>query len=171
MTWDAYNRRTPVLREVLAIADRRRDITVTEAFDIVPAAKDVFVDTADLLLAAQMLWFQRLSGQMERHLTEGSEPPQTTAVDAWMTAAAAMPGARALLDANTERPELARALANERAFLATAAGVPAEHPELEKRGQRILDQARDAVVYDQPTTDEASTPDGFIGWLRHALAA
>ena len=65
MTWDAYNRRTPVLREVLAVADRRRDITVDEALETVPEAQHVFEDTTDLLLDVQMRWFQRLSGQME----------------------------------------------------------------------------------------------------------
>jgi hypothetical protein len=170
MTWDAYNRRMPVLREVLAVADRRRDITVDEAFEIVPEAKSVFDDTNDLLLDAQMLWFQRLSGQMERQLTEGSESPEMTAIDAWMTAAADMPGARALLDAHADRPELAKALSHERAFIARAAGVPIEHPELEARGQRILDTARDAVVY-APLDEDRPEADGFMARLRHALAA
>jgi hypothetical protein len=170
MTWDAYNRRKPVLREVLAVADRRRDLTVDEAFEIVPEAKNVFADTTDLLLDAQMLWFQHLSGQMERHLTEGSEPPETTAIDAWMAAAAAMPGARALLDANVERPELAKALTHERNFLAEASGVPTQHPDFAERGHRIVDTARDAVVY-TPVTDDEPTAGGFMARLRHALAA
>jgi hypothetical protein len=170
MTWDSYNRRMPVLREVLAVADRRRDITVDEVFEIVPEAKSVFDDTVDLLLDAQMLWFQRLNGQMERELTEGSESPEMTAIDAWMTAAAAMPGARALLDANADRPELAKAIAHERTFIAKAAGVPDEHPELEARGQVVLDKARDAVAY-APLDEKRPESDGLIARLRHALAA
>jgi hypothetical protein len=170
MTWDAYNRRMPVLREVLAVADRRRDITVDEAFEIVPEAASVFDDTTDLLLDAQMRWFQRLNGQMERQLTEGSESPEMTAIDAWTTAAAAMPGARALLDANIDRPELAKALTHERIFIAKAAGVPEEHPELEARGELVLEKARDSVVY-PPQSDEKSAAEGFVARLRHALAA
>ena len=170
MTWDAYNRRMPVLREVLAVADRRRDITVDEAIEVVPEATSVFDDTTDLLLDAQMLWFQRLNGQMERQLTEGSESPELTAIEAWMTAAAAMPGARALLDANADRPELAKALAHERTFIAKAAGVPDEHPELEARGELVLEKARDAVVY-EPLDEERPAGDGFIARIRHALAA
>jgi hypothetical protein len=169
MTWDAYNRRTPVLREVLSVADQRRDVTVDEAIEIVPEAKTVFDDTTDLLLDVQMRWFQRLSGQMELQLTEGSDDPEQTAIDAWKTAAAAMPGARTLLDTNLRRPELAKAFAHENRFMAIAAGVPDEHPELEARGRFVVEKARDAVVYDQSADDAANN--GLMARLRHALAA
>jgi hypothetical protein len=169
MTWDAYNRRKPVLRDVLALADQRRDITVEEAFALVPEAADVFADTTDLLLDVQMLWFQRLSGQMELQLTEGTDSPEMTAINAWMAAAAAMPGARALLDTNLRRPELAKALAHENRFVAIAAGVPDEHPELESRGRFVVEKARDAVVYDESSEGQATS--GLMARLRHALAA
>ena len=169
MTWDAYNRRKPVLRDVLALADQRRDITVDEAFALVPEAADVFADTTDLLLDVQMLWFQRLSGQMELQLTEGSDGPEMTAINAWMAAAAAMPGARALLDTNLRRPEMAKALAHENRFMAIAAGVPDEHPELESRGRFVVEKARDAVVYDETRAGQATS--GLMARLRHALAA
>jgi hypothetical protein len=169
MTWDAYNRRSPVLREVLAVADRRRDITVDEAFETVPEAKNVFDDTTDLLLDVQMRWFQRLNGQMELQLTEGSDDPEQTAIDAWKAAAAAMPGARTLLDTNLRRPEMAKALAHESRFMAIAAGVPDEHPELEARGRFVVEKARDTVVYDQSGANQANS--GLMARLRHALAA
>lgn len=171
MTWDAYNRRKPVLREVLALADRRRDITVDEAFEIVPEAATVFSDTVDLLLDAQMLWFQRLSGQMERQLSEGSNTePEGTAIDAWHAAAIDMPGARSLLDTNLRRPEMAKALAHEHRFMAIAAGVPDEHPELEARGRFVVEKARDTMVYgDLAVAGEATN--GLMARLRHALAA
>ena len=38
MTWDAYNRRKEILRDLLAIADRRRDMTLTELLDTVDGA-------------------------------------------------------------------------------------------------------------------------------------
>jgi hypothetical protein len=169
MTWDAYNRRIPVLREILAVADRRRDITVDEVFETVPDAKHVFEDTNDLLLDVQMRWFQRLSGQLELKLTEGSEDPEETAIDAWKAAAAAMPGGRALLDTNLRRPELAKALAHENRFMAIAAGVPDEHPELEARGHFVVEKARDTAVYHQSGESQASS--GLMARLRHALAA
>jgi hypothetical protein len=169
MTWDAYNRRTPVLREVLAVADRRRDITVEEAIESVPEAQHVFDDATDLLLDVQMRWFQRLSGQMELQLTEGADDPEQTAIDAWKAAAAAMPGARTLLDTNLRRPEMAKALAHENRFMAIAAGVPDEHPELESRGHFVVEKARDTADYGQSGEDEANS--GLMARLRHALAA
>jgi hypothetical protein len=169
MTWDAYNRRTPVLREVLAVADRRRDITVDEAIETVPEAQHVFDDTTDLLLDVQMRWFQRLSGQMELHLTEGGDDPEQTAIDAWQAAAASMPGARTLLDTNLRRPEMAKALAHENRFMAIAAGVPDEHPELEARGRFVVEKARDTVAYDPSGEDAVDS--GLMARLRHALAA
>ncbi len=169
MTWDAYNRRTPVLREVLAVADRRRDITVDEAIESVPEARHVFDDPTDLLLDVQMRWFQRLSGQMEMHLTAGSDDPEQTAIDAWQAAAAAMPGARTLLDTNLRRPEMAKALGHENRFMAIAAGVPDEHPELEARGRFVVEKARDTVAYDPSGKDAVDS--GLMARLRHALAA
>lgn len=170
MTWDSYNRRMPVLREVLAVADRRRDITVDAALEIVPEAKHVYPDPVDLLLDAQLIWFQRLNGQLERQLTEGSNvSPELTAIDAWQVAAAGMTGARALLDTNLRRPELAKALAHEHRFMAIAAGVPDVHPELEARGRFVVEKARDSMVYDLPSEGEPTS--GFIARLRHALAA
>ena len=169
MTWDAYNRRVPVLREVLAVADRRRDITVEEIFEIVPDAQHVFDDINDLLLDVQMRWFQRLNGQLELQLSEGSDDPEKTAIDAWKAAAAAMPGGRALLDTNLRRPEMAKALAHENTFMAIAAGVPDKHPELESRGHFVVEKARDSAVYDRAEEGEASS--GLIARLRHALAA
>ncbi len=169
MTWDAYNRRKPVVRDVLALADQRRDITADEVFEIVPEAAEVFADPTDLLLDIQMLWFQRLSGQLELQLSEGSDGPEMTAINAWMAAAAAMPGGRALLDTNLRRPELAKALAHENRFMAIAAGVPEKHPELESRGRFVVEKARDAVVYDE--TAENQVTNGLMARLRHALAA
>ena len=169
MTWDAYNRRKPVLRDVLALADQRRDITVDEVFEQIPEAADVFDGPTDLLLDIQMLWFQRLSGQLEMQLSEGTDGPEMTAINAWMAAAAAMPGARALLDTNLRRPELAAALAHENRFMAIAAGVPDQHPELESRGRFVVEKARDAVVYDHP--EKGQVTNGLMARLRHALAA
>jgi hypothetical protein len=169
MTWDAYNRRKPVLRDVLALADQRRDITVDEVFEQIPEAAEVFHDAADLLLDIQMLWFQRLSGQLELQLSEGHDGPELTAINAWMAAAAAMPGARALLDTNLRRPEMAPALAHENRFMAIAAGVPDQHPDLESRGRFVVEKARDAVVYDHPEKEQVTN--GLMARLRHALAA
>jgi hypothetical protein len=176
MTWDAYNRRKSALREILALADRRRDDTADQLLDAVPGARDAFGDDLSLLFDVQMAWYQRLSGQLDRTVLEGAVPA-TIAVEAWVAAAADMPGARALLDANADRPELAKAFAKERALLAVSAGVPSLHPRLVAEGQRLVDAAQERVEY--PAVESLPPLDGrsenrttaFIARLRNALAA
>ncbi len=104
MTWDAYNRRKSALRGVLQLADRRREDTADELLDATPGAREAFGDELSLLFDVQMAWYQRLSGQLDRTVLEG-DAPATVAVEAWVAAAAAMPGARALLDAHRDRPQ------------------------------------------------------------------
>jgi hypothetical protein len=145
MTWDAYNRRKEVLREVLAVADRQRDIPLTELLDTVDGGH-AFANETELLLNIQMTWFQRLSGQMDRLVNDGADTPEMVAITAWVNAAAEMPGARALLDAHRDVPALRKAYAKEHGFLAASAGVPANHPDLSGHGRRIQDVARESVV-------------------------
>lgn len=145
MTWDAYNRRKEVLREVLAIADRQRDVTLTELLDTVDGGRQDFANETEILFDIQMTWFQRLSGQMDRLLTEGADTPEILAITAWVNAAGEMPGARAVLDAHADNPALRKAYAKEHAFLAASAGVPANHPDFSGRGQRIQHSARESA--------------------------
>jgi hypothetical protein len=145
MTWDAYNRRKEVLREVLAIADRQRDVTLTALLDTADEGRQAFANETELLFDIQMTWFQRLSGQMDRLLTEGADTPEILAVTAWVNAAGEMPGARAVLDAHADNPALRKAYAKEQAFLAASAGVPANHPDFSGLGQRIQDSARESA--------------------------
>jgi len=146
MTWDAYNRRKETLRDLLAIADRRRDLTLTELLDTVDEGRNAFANETELLFDLQMAWFQRLSGQLDRLVTESAESPELMAVTAWVNTAAEMPGARALLDDHIHETVLAKAFAKEQAFLAASAGVPMSHPELTTYGRRIMNSARESVV-------------------------
>lgn len=149
MSWDAYNRRKEVLHHVLVIADRRRGgATATDLLAEVAGAIDVFGNEVELLLDTQMIWYQALSGRMDQMLLLGAADPEAGAIAAWHDIAALMPGVRALLDANTDNPDLQRAYAKEREFLALAAGVPANHPDLEGHGERIKRRACAAAVYD-----------------------
>lgn len=177
MTWNAYNRRKEVLREMLAIADRRRTsfpefgITITDLLDTVDGGREVFANETELLFDLQMTWFQRLSGQMDRLVTEGVEAPELMAVTAWVNAAAQMPGARALLDAHRAEPALQKAFAKEHVFLAASAGVPMHHPDLTDHGQRIQESARESVVYADPIEELDDSPIGLIARLRSVIAA
>lgn len=172
MTWDAYNRRKETLREMLAIADQHRDITLTELLDTVDGGREAFASETELCFDLQMAWFQRLSGQMDRLVTEGLETPELMAVTAWVTAAAQMPGARTLLDAQRDNPVLAKAFAKEQTFLAASAGVPMNHPDQLGHGRRIMDSARESAVL--PAVGERSDEEcrtGLLARLRSVMAA
>ena len=170
MTWDAYNRRKTALRTALEVADRDRTTTASDLLAAVPEAREAFDDDAHLLLDVQLAWFQRLSGTLDRLGAESDESPETVAVSAWASAAAEMPGARALLDAEADRPELRKALAKERALLAAAAGVSPQSPRLAAdRGAHIIDLAREVTVLPEPVELDARR--SLMDRLRSALAA
>ena len=175
MTLDAYNRRKETLREMLTVADRRRnDITLTELLDTVDGSRMAFANETELLHDIQMTWFQRLSGQMDRLVTEGVDTPEIMAITAWVNAAGEMPGARALLDAHADAKALNKAYAKEHEFLAASAGVPANHPDLTGPGQPPQNPARESVVLSDIAVlehDEDVPPSGLIARLRSHLAA
>ena len=171
MTWNAYNRRKEVLREMLAIADQRRnDITLTDLLDTFDGGREAFANETELLFDIQMNWFQRLSGQLDRLLVESVDTPEIMAITAWVNAAGEMPGARALLDAEVNNPALAKAFAKELALLAASAGVPANHPDFNGHGKRLRDSARESVVYVDVVEDETPRSGTLVSRLRHRAA-
>ncbi len=171
MTWNAYNRRKEVLREMLAIADQRRnDITLTDLLDTVDGGREVFSNETELLFDMQMNWFQRLSGQLDRLLIESEDTPEIMAVTAWVNAASEMPGARALLDAEVNNPALRKAFAKELTLLATSAGVPLNHPDVNGHGKRLRDAANDSVVTVDDVADEAPRSGSLLSRLRSRAA-
>lgn len=171
MTWDAYHRRKETLRHVLAIADRQPDVTLTELLDTVDPDRSAITDETELLFELQMIWFQRLSGQLDRLVSEGLQSPELVAVTAWINAAAELPGARTLLDAHRDEPALRKAFAKELAVLAASAGVPARHPDFSAQGQRIQDSAREALPERETSTLTEGAKVGLIARLRSAMAA
>lgn len=181
MTWDAYHLRKRTIREMLEIADRDRTVSLTDLLDVVDPHRVAFDDEVAALFDLQMLWFQRLSGTVDRLIADGTDDFELVALDAWVEAAAELPGARALLDQNADRPELAKAFAKERAFIAGAAGVPIQHPDLVGRGARLIASARVAadrapVEVDHPVEPDflsglAARRDHLIARLRSVIAA
>ncbi len=172
MTWDAYNRRKQSLREILAIADRDRHLPLTDLLDIADPHREAFEDEIAVLFDLQMLWFQRLSGTVDRLTADGTDDFEMAALNAWVSAAAELPGARALLDAHRDHPALTKAFAKERAFLAGAAGVPAHHPDIVRHGERLIRSAR-AEEARTPRTSAGATDQrpGLIARLRNVIAA
>lgn len=171
MTWDAYNRRKNVLREMIAIADRRRDVTLTDLLTTVEGGREAFPTDTDLLFELQMTWFQRLSGQMDRLISDGHDSPELVPVTAWVSTAAQLPGTRALLDAHLDEPALRKAFAKELSYLALSAGVPAVGPALAAHGRRIQQAARDEVAAAPPVALADETRPSLITRLRNAIAA
>lgn len=170
MTWDAYYRRKDALREMLEIADRRRDVTLDELLDVVDPSRSTFATATDALFELQMTWFHRLGGHLERQ-SAGSDDPRAAAVRAWVAAAHDLPGARALLDAHADEPALRKAFAKELAFLAASAGTLTHDLDLTGHGRRIQDSARESLAADPvPELPDAGRP-GLVARLRGALAA
>ncbi|GAA3527934.1 hypothetical protein GCM10022234_26430 [Aeromicrobium panaciterrae] len=170
MTWNAYNRRKEVLREILAIADKRRELSITELLDTVDGGREAYANETELLFDIQMNWFQRLSGQLDRQLSEGVDTPEIMAVSAWVNAASDMPGARALLDAQIDNPALGKAFVKEHTLLAASAGVPWNHPDLSGHGKRLQDSARESVVYAEPVEAESAPSGSLLSKLRSRAA-
>lgn len=175
MTWDAYNRRKTALRDMLALADRHDDATLETLLDTVPGAREAFDDPRIALFDAQMLFVQRVRGQVDMSLGDGLDDEavahEDAVVDAWATAAEQMPGARVLLDEAEAEGDLTKAFAKERALLATMAGVPPLHPDLQAHGARLRDLAREQVGRRREESLPEIPRGGFMDRLRSVLAA
>ena len=172
MTWEAH-RRDDVLRAAMTIADRRRDGALPWA-DL-DGAQETFGEPAELLGALQMRWHTRLSGAIERELTEQPWDLQQAVVHAWRGMAAEMPGVRAILDAEADEEFMQRARRKEWTLLATASGLTGmADPQAVRIGQEVEQRARAVTV--EKTVPVAAEPthragDGWLTRLRHALAA
>ncbi|AWB91587.1 hypothetical protein C3E78_04785 [Aeromicrobium chenweiae] len=157
---------------MLAVADTRRDLTLTDLIDSVEGGRQAFPADTDALFELQMTWFQRLSGHMDRVLDNAQTDPELVPVTAWVRTAADLPAVRSLLDAHRDEPALRKAFAKELAYLATSAGTPTYHLDLTAQGRRIQDSARQTLR----ATPGAVEPDGthrggLIARLRSAIAA
>lgn len=132
MSWDAYHRRRRTVREALNRAAQNAQSGAAETCTKVSGAAllreldpndEVFGTETEFLLDVQLAWYQCLSGELDRSRHLGSRDLDILTARAWAQAAAEMPGARALLDPQRDNPDLARALANENALLASSAGL------------------------------------------------
>lgn len=147
MTWTSHHRRGDVLREVVAIADRRRDGRLPMD---APGVRETFGDELDLLGALQLRWHTRLAGRIERVLADQPLDLEDAVVDAWVATARELPGVRAVVDrhvAAPTTPEMATALAKatlkEREMLALMAGRASGTGEATARvGASIEERAR-----------------------------
>lgn len=167
MAWDARHTRDTVLREVMSLADARRDGRLP--WDAA-GAEQVYDSPADLLGALQMRWHTRLSGAIERELSEQPWDLGRAVVHAWRGVSADMPGVRAVLDAHADEPAMQRARRKEWTLLATASGLTGmSDPEAVRIGRAVEQRARAVTVEKAAAPEPART--GWLSRLRHALAA
>jgi hypothetical protein len=182
MTWDAFHRRGDVLRTVAEEANRRRDGVLPLEL---PGVDTAFRDDADLVLALQLRWHTRLSGQIERALMEQPMDLEPAVLTAWRRTAAELAGVRAILDAQRAEPvtpevgeALARADRKDWALLAAMAGrAGSADPTASRIGRRLEEKAR--AAYDPTAAPRpaaaASAPEHraatLLGRLKAHLAA
>jgi hypothetical protein len=166
MTRDAHDSRDTVLRAVMTVAETRRDGQLP--WDTAGAER-AFGTPAELLGALQMRWHTRLSGAIERELTEQPWDLGQAVVHAWRGLAADMPGVRAILDAHADEPAMQRARRKEWVLLASASGLSAvDDPAALRIGRQVEERARAVTVV---TSAPAPRGGGWFSRIRHALAA
>jgi hypothetical protein len=174
MTWTSHHRRGDVLREVIRTADTRLDGRLPLDVDGVAAT---FGDELTLLGALQLRWHTRLAGLIERELTDQPLDLENAVTLAWLKAAEAMPGTRAIIDhysAEPTSPEMARttaiATSKEHELLALMAGRASAPGEAAQRVGRALELgARTSYV---PGAVRASTPaPSLVQRIKAVLAA
>src|SRR4051794_12636423 len=131
MTWTSFHRRGDVLRDVIAVADQRRDGTLPRDVDGVHA---VFADDLDLLGALQLKWHTRLAGRIDREQMHQPMDLEAAVVSAWQKTAAELPGIRAVIDEHrAHAPDdateeiMRKAAAKEHILLAVMAGQASAH--------------------------------------------
>ena len=168
MTWDAYNRRKEVLHHVLAIAELNRGQSAAQMLAEIEGANPSALGEVDLLLDAQMAWFQLLSSHMDRNVFLGDSDLESAAIESWHAAADEAPVLRHLLDDNVDMPELQIAFTKEHEFLARAAGIAPDYVGLARLGRQIKEKAFFTKVYVESIPD---TPAGIMTRIREALVA
>ena len=131
MTWTSFHRRGDVLRDVIAVADRRRDGRLPRDVEGVP---DAFRDDLDLLASLQLKWHTRLAGRIEREQLAQPMDLRAAVIRAWHHTAEELPGIRAILDEQRARPAddatavaMAKAADKEHVLLAVMAGLASAH--------------------------------------------
>ena len=126
MSWKTFHNRGETLRDVVHVADDRRDGVLPMD---VPGVAENFTDELDLVGALLLRWHARLSGNIERAMANEPLDLESAVASAWRTTAEEMPGVRMVIDRSTAAPatpEMERAMNRahdrETAYLAIAAG-------------------------------------------------
>jgi hypothetical protein len=147
MTWKSFHSRGETLRDVITVANERRDGRLP--MDVEGVA-DTFGDELTLLGVLQLRWHTRLSGRIERELMGQPMELEDGVVAAWHATADELPGVLAIVDHYRAEPAdaamaeaMATASAKERILLAMMAGrVSAPDDAAVRVGAAIENRAR-----------------------------
>ena len=101
MTWTSFHSRGEILRDVIAVADQRRDGLLPTDVD---GVAETFGDDLALLGALQLRWHTRLAGRIERELMRQPMDLEDAVVAAWHAAADELPGVLAIVDHHRAEP-------------------------------------------------------------------
>ena len=175
MSWNTFHRRGEILRAVVDAADDRRDGRLPVD---VPGVTESFADQLDLIGALQLKWNARLAVSIERRLHHEPIDLESAVTTAWCDTAAQLPGVRAVIDHHLEHPRdarmddaLRRSRQRERAYLAAAAGQPAEAgTRLETRARQCLETSAETPM-SAPTAVTPPVVASFADRLRAVVAA
>ena len=181
MSWNTFHNRGEILRDVVQVANDRRDGVLPMG---VPGVAENFTDELDLVGALLLSWHARLSGNLERAMATEPMDLESAVASAWRTTADEMPGVRMIIDRSTEAPatpEMGRALSHahdrETAYLAVAAGLSngygaaavaaGRHVEQLARTGLAVPQVQEPLLRTEPDAPKES----FADRIRAVLAA
>jgi hypothetical protein len=172
MTWTTFHHRGEVLRTVTQTADARRDGVLPMDLS---GVRETFGDELTLLGALQLRWHTRLSGHLERAVSDDPIDLDQAAIDAWHTTADELPGTRLMLDHYRAEPlddQMASALAisaaKERVLIAAMAGRAGARTEATVASGLDLEQRARDTHRPVPTPPG---PHGLLGRIRAHVAA
>ena len=178
MSWKTFHNRGETLRDVVHVADERRDGALPMN---VPGVAENFTDELDLVGALLLRWHARLSGNIERALAREPMDLESAVAAAWRTTAEQMPGVRMVIDRSMDAPatpEMERAMNRahdrESAYLATAAGLSnGDSAAAVEAGRRVEQLARTGLAVPQARSRarDRSRPEAEAGPIRARRAA
>jgi hypothetical protein len=175
MTWKSFHSRGEILRDVIAVANSRRDGQLPLDVDGVAEAFD---DDLTLLGALQLRWHTRLAGSIERELMRQPMELEQAVVAAWHATADELPGVLAILDRHRAEPHdaamaaaMTKSAAKERILLAMMAGrVSVADDAAARVGAEIEHRARASYRPARRSSRRAEQP-RLLDRIKAALAA
>jgi hypothetical protein len=180
MTWKSFHRRGEILRDVIDVANRRRDGVLPLDVD---GVVDVFDDDLTLLGALQLRWHTRLAGRIEHELMQQPMDLEQAVVTAWQATADELPGVLAILDQHrvdrhratpqdaATADAMSKSAAKERTLLAMMAGrVSVADDAAVRIGAEIERRAR-ATYEPEPITSRRADQPRLLDRIKAAIAA